>query len=80
MSWTRFCGSAQSGLALRPEGAYSAKGLREGLGVAEREIAAPGARKLVTYAALIALVGGVAIASMVAAPGILAYLEPSLGF
>ncbi|MGO9845310.1 MAG: prepilin peptidase [Methylocella sp.] len=70
MSWTRFCGSAQSGLALRPEGAYSAKGLREGLGVAEREIAAPGARKLVTYAALIALAGGIAIASMVAAPGI----------
>ena len=69
MSWTRFGGSAQFGLALRPEGAYSAKGLREGLGVAERGMAEPWVRKLVTYAALIALVGGVAIASLVAAPG-----------
>jgi len=80
MSWTRLCESAQSGLALRPEGAYSAKGLREGLGVAERGIAVPGVRKLVTYAALIALVSGVAIASLVAAPGPLGLFGAALGF
>ena len=39
MSWTRFRAFGLSGLALRPEGAYSAKGLREGLGVAERGMA-----------------------------------------
>ncbi|MGO8843858.1 MAG: hypothetical protein ACLQFI_00575, partial [Methylocella sp.] len=75
MSWTRLRESAQSGLALRAEGAYSAKGL----GVAEREIAAPGVRKLVTYAALITLAGCVAIASLVAAPGLLGLFGAALG-
>jgi len=75
MSWTRLRESSQSGLALRPEGAYSAKGL----GVAERGIAEPLVRKLVTYAALIALVGGVAIASLVAAPGLLGLFGAALG-
>jgi leader peptidase (prepilin peptidase)/N-methyltransferase len=79
MSWTRFRDFGLSGLALRPEGAYSAKGLREGLGVAERGIAAPGVRKFVTYAELIALAGGVAVASLVAAPGLLGLFGAALG-
>ncbi len=79
MSRTRLCESAQSGLALQPEEAYSAKGLRESLDVAERGIAAPGVRKLVTYAALTVLVGGVAIASLVAAPGLPGLFGAALG-
>jgi hypothetical protein len=79
MSWTRLRASTQSGLALRPEEAYSAKGLREGLGVAERGMAEPVVRKLVTYAALTALVGGVAIASFVAAPRLPGLFGAALG-
>ena len=47
--------------------------------MAERGIAAPVARKLVTYAALIALVGGVAIVSLVAAPGLPGLFGAALG-
>ncbi len=42
-------------------------------------MAEPVVRKLVTYAALIALVGGVAIVSLVAAPGLLGLFGAALG-
>ena len=80
MSWTVLRDFGLSGFALRPEGAYSAKGLGEGLGGTERGMAKPGPRKLVTYAALTALVGGVAIASLVAAPGPPGLFGAALGF
>jgi len=47
--------------------------------LAERGMAEPVVRKLVTYAALIALVGGVAIVSLVAAPGLPGLFGAALG-
>ncbi len=81
MSWTRFRDFGLSGLALQSAGTPLAGdgGGDEGLGVAERGIAEPVGRKLVTYAALIALAGCVAIASLVAAPGLLGLFGAALG-
>jgi leader peptidase (prepilin peptidase)/N-methyltransferase len=72
MSWTRLGESARSGFALRPAATPlpgEGDGLVEGLGVAERGIAKPVPRKLVIYAAVVALGCCTAIGSFIAAPG-----------
>lgn len=78
MSFIKFRQSALSGCTLRLAGTRPAADAGSVV-LAEREMAKPALRKIFTYAALTALVCGIVIASLVAAPGLPGLLGAALG-